>query len=211
MTALEIVQEVQKRLGMPQSATLTTTQAKQFLGFANTVQRDMMADGRVWDELKSYGTFPTVDGTGTYAISIANNELDVLRNLQIGTSKPLKKFSSDEDFIEYRRQMSGSKAQPLAYRIRTRSASAGTLTVEVAPVPDAVYTVDYELLIKPLRLTAQGDAPLLDSDCVVLVTLFLARKQLGEDFSADLGAFQAKLSLLGGSQGDSDFGDVEAV
>lgn len=211
MTALEIIQEVQKRLGMPQSAALTTTHAKQILGFVNTVQRDMMCEGYVWDELKNYNSFNTADNTAVYAITATGYEIDVLRNLQIGTSQPLKKFNNDEDFLEYKRQVSGSKGQPLAYRLRTRSTSAGTVSVEVAPTPDAVYAVDWELLIKPLKLVNSSDVPLLDSDCIVLGALFMARRQLGEDFSADLGAFQAKLSLFGGSQAGSDFGDVEAV
>lgn len=204
MTVLEIIQEVQRRLRMPVSTSLTDAHSQLILSFINTVQRDFMLENIVWDECKVYGSFDTVAGTPTYSISVSGQELDVVRNLQIGTNAPIVKYD-DDDFREYKRANTG-QAQPLVFRIYSKS--GGGITVELCPTPDAVYSVDFEALKKPPRLTAQNETPLLDSDTIIAGALMLAR---GEQEGKEPDSFQAKLALQGDTQGESNWGDAEAV
>src|SRR4030067_452310 len=141
MTALEIINEVQIRLRLPKSTTITDAHAQLLLSFLNEVQRDYMHESVVWDELKTYGNFNTAAGTSLYTISITNSqEGEIIRALKIGT-----------------------------------------------------------------------DVPLLDADTLILGATMLAKKEMGLDAQGDAAGFQAKLGLQSDTQGESNFGDVEAV
>lgn len=189
---------------MPVSTALTDAHSQLILSFINTVQRDFLLENIVWDECKVYGSFDTVAGTATYSISVSGQELEVIRNLQIGTNEPLVKLD-DEGFREYKRANTG-QSQPLVRRIYSKS--GGGITVELCPTPDAVYTVVFEALKKPPRLTGQNDTPLLDSDTIISGVLMLAR---GEQEGKEPDSFQAKLALQSDTQGESNWGDAEAV
>lgn len=207
MTALEIVNDVQRVLRMPVSAAITEPHARLLLSFCNLVMRDFMLESFVWDELKVFGNFDTSADNAIYSISSTRGDIDVISNIQIGTDDPLANYN-DENFRAYKRTNTNT-GQPLVYRHYGRN--AGAVLIEVSPTPDAVYTVDVETLIKPPKLVNSTDVPLLDPDTIVLGCVMLARKDQGEDYSGDLQAFQAKLALQGGTQGESNFGDVEAV
>jgi len=205
LTALEIINNVQRELRLPISTTVMEPHAKMLLLFANKVMRDFMLEDTTWDELKVFGDFDTVADTFIYTISSPSGDIDVIRHLQVGSNDPIKKFD-DGKFKAYKRS-NPTPARPMVYRHYSRDSAA--IQIEVCPVPDAVYTVDVEALIKPPRLVNGTDIPLLDSDTIILGCVMLARKDQGEDYSGDLAAFQAKLSLQSGTQGDSNFSDVE--
>lgn len=206
MTVLEIIQEVQKKLRLPQSLSLTDSHAKLILSLINDVQRNLLAEQGVWDEAKVYGSFNTVSGTATATISVSGQEIEIIRNLKIGTSPPIEKVD-DDDFREYKRVY--STGQPLYYRIYSKS--GGGITVEFSPTPDAVYQIDYEVLKKPPRLVNSTDVPLLDADTLIAGTVTLAKHNQGQDVNLELSQFQAKLGMQVDSQGESGWGDVEAV
>lgn len=209
MTVLEIINEVQRRLRLPQSTAISDAHAQLLLSYLNEVQRDYMMESVVWDELKTYGNFNTTAGTNIYTISITGGgEIEIIRSLRIGTNTPLEKFDNDEEFREYKRVYT-AQAQPLMWRVYSRS--GGNIIIEVCPTPDAVYQVDAEVVKKPPKLSLATDTPLLDSDTVILGITMLARKEMGLDAQGDLASFQAKLGLQSENQGESNFGDVEAV
>src|SRR4030067_627873 len=144
MTALEIINEVQIRLRLPKSTTITDAHAQLLLSFLNEVQR----------------------------VNTAN-------------------------------------AQPLAWRVYGRS--GGSIIIELAPTPDAVYQIDAEIIKKPPKMSIAADVPLLDADTLILGATMLAKKEMGLDAQGDAAGFQAKLGLQSDTQGESNFGDVEAV
>lgn len=208
-TALQMVNRVQRSLRLPFSATVAEYHGALILENINTVQRGMMLDGFVWDDLKQFSHFHTDATNATYAISgAAGEDIDVIRNLQIGYSDPIIK-KTDDEFRAIKRGYAGTTGQPLYYRHYSRS--VGTLTIELAPSPDAAYQVDTEILVKPPMLTADGDLITLDADAVFYGALMLARQDQGEDATAQMSVFQAKISMLAGSHSDSNLGDMEAV
>lgn len=208
MTVMEIINEAQKLVRLPQSAAVTDPHAKMCLSWINDVQRNYMTEDAEWDALKVYTTLNTVVGTATYAISIASTEIDVLKNLQTGTSDPLEPLD-DEVFRSYKRSHT-SAGEPKVYRIRSRDA-AGSVTVELCPTPDAVYTYDIEAFKKPVKVTAAADVPELDADTVLLGLIMLIQKDKGLDYTGEAAAFKMKMGGRSLSEGDSNFGDVEGV
>lgn len=206
MTALQIINEVQRQLRLPQSPLVTDPHAQLLLSFINEVMLDYMMEYIAWDELKVVGAFAVAAGVPVCRIAPINRgKVDVIRNLQIGTAGPLVKLN-DEQFRAYRRGNPG-QGQPIYYRQYGRA--AGALIIELAPVPDAAYQIDYEILHKPEKLSGKDDVPILDQDTIILGVKYLAKKDQGDDVTGELAAFQAKLGLQGGTQGESNSGDVD--
>lgn len=204
LNALQIVQEIQKRLRMPQSAAITEKHAVLILSFVNSVLVNGPGEGYVWDELKWVTAIPTVVGQVTYRIERSGYELDVLRNLSIGTNPPLS-LLSDDLFREYRR-LHTSQGEPKAWR--HYSADTGTITIEVSPIPDAVYSIDVEALVKSKRLVLATDVPLIDPEILVLGGLMLAKEDQGDDYTLAGQEYGGKLSGAS-SRNETNWGDVD--
>lgn len=208
MNALQIVNEVQKQLRLPKSDIITRPHAQLILSFVNDVMLNYMMEAAVLDELKVRGSFMTQQGIGVYQLWPVNvSNVDVVRSLQIGTYEPLQKLS-DDDFREYKRLVT-TEGRPLAYRHYSRA--GGALLLELAPVPDTTYQVEYTVLQKPVKLVNAEDVPLLDVDTIIAGTVLLAKVDMGVASEADMAEFQMKLGAQVETQGETNFGDVEVV
>ncbi len=206
MTALQIINEVQRQMRLPKSSLITEPHAQLLLSFCNEVQVDYMLEFSTWDELKVTGSFALKAGVSKYMIAPVNGgKVDSIRSLQIGTDKPLDNVK-DYDFRAFCVANQDSH-QPYIYRHFGRS--GGGIIVEVSPIPDTFYQVDYELLQKPAKLVNATDVPILDEDTIILGVKYLAKKDQGDEFQAELATFNAKLGLQGGNQTGSSSGDVE--
>ena len=207
-TALQLVNDVQVELRLPQSSVITDAHAKLVLAYINKTIRNFLGEDTVWDELKVRGGFMTVANIATYTLFPVNsNEVDIIRDLKIGTDPPIP-IIADEVFREYKR-VNTTASQPLIARLYGRV--AGGVIIELAPTPDAAYQVDYELHEKPDRLVNTDDVPLLDPDTITLGAIMLARKGEGRLSDGDVEEFNAKRSAQEGSQGATSFGDVDPV
>ena len=211
MLALEMVNKIQRRLRMPLSQGVTAPHAALILQCVNDAQRNLLPEGCVWDELKVYGGYDTSIGGQLYTIEgFAEKEIDVLRDMTVdGATAPMTQLS-DDDFREKKRAFGTTQGQPLYYRIHSRAGGNGVV-IELLPIPDAVYTVNTEALIKPPLLTADASEIMLDADTLFLGAMLLVRKEEGLDYDGDLLLFQSKISLVSSTRGESNWQDVEVV
>lgn len=207
-TALQIINEVQQGLRLPQDGAINRPHAQLILSFANKTL-DLMKEAGVWDELKVSLSLYTADGVSLYYVNPPNTEsVDIVRSIRIGDSPPLVK-RSDAEFRELQRVYSGTKQQPLYYRHYGRAGR--WLIIEVGPTPDQAYRLQGEILQRQERLLAAADVPLLDADTIVMGALALAKAEQGSDNADEAALFQAKITLQTGTETESNWGDVEPV
>ncbi len=208
-TAIQMVNRIQSAMRLPQSESLASAHGRLILGHVNTAQRTLLPDACIWDNLKLHGTFMTTPGTALYVIEgTLGREIDQILDLQIGAFGPLER-EDDADFRAIKRCYGSGRGRPLYYRIFSRV--GGAVQIEVAPIPDAAYAVDTEALCRPKLLTADEDTTVLDDDAIFLGALMLAKSDQGMDVTMDNQAFMAKVFGEVGSQGVSNWGDVEPV
>lgn len=207
-TALQIINEVQQGLRLPQDGAINRPHAQLILSFVNKTM-DLMKEAGVWDELKAAISLYTADGVSLYYVNPPNTEsVDIIRSLRIGDSPPLVK-ASDTEFRELQRIHSGAKQQPLYYRHYGRAGR--WLIIEVCPTPDQAYRLQGEILQRQEKLAAADDVPLLDADTIVMGALALAKAEQGSDSTNESAVFQAKITLQSGTEAESNWGDVEPV
>ena len=216
-TLLQIVNNVQKELRLPQTGSAQFTTAAHSLlitSFVNKIIREFVCKGSLWDALKVYTNINTEAGTALLPLTLPDQtgtpddstpELDTISALYIPGSKPLVK-KNDGFFLDYQRTHP-LEHQPLIYRIRTKTPT--TWTIEVCPTPDQVYQINEEIYRRHPILSAAADIPLVDPDVVLAGTLWWAKAQQGEDAGAEFNAFQMALSLA--SQEEGNMGDIETV
>lgn len=205
-TILQMINEVQCNLRLPQSTAITDAHAALLLGFANEVQQDYMAEFCQWEETKVRAVFNTVSGRSVYSIyPLQNLCLDTITEMRIGTGEPLSK-PPIEQFRQSVRTIT-DYSQPTSYGHFGRAGAA--ILIELNPTPDAVYRINMDLIIKPAKLVLADDVPLLDQDIIMLGMKLLCRKDQGEDFQGELAAFQSKLVLRGGTYGEGQNTEID--
>ncbi len=209
-TALEIVQEVQRELRLPQaSGAFSKAHDVLMLIFANKFI-DLTFEAGQWEELDIAGGITLTQGKSVYVIEPANNTfLDVINHMQIGTNVPLKKFMTNDDFRNYAREQSSTQNQPLYMRIYGRQGRS--ILFEVAPTPDQSYLLDWEGQMKPLKLVNTTDICIFDSDLIIDGTLMLAKEESGLDFSAEADVVRLKTDSRVKSEADDSWGDIQAI
>lgn len=204
-TIIELIKDVQRWLRFAEAGVITEGHAQLLLGFANEVQLDYMAE-YTWEEMKVKGAFAAVPGIAVYAIApLSSGIVETIKELRIGASEPMTK--PDEDMFNAFVRSAPLDSQPLYYSHYGRAGAS--LIIEISPVPDVAYRVDFELLQKPAELVNAEDVPLLDQDVIKLGMKYLAKKDMGEDFNPELQTFQAKLSLKIGSHGESENAEID--
>ncbi len=218
MSVLEIINEVQRQLRLPQSASMVDAHAQLLLSFMNKVMLNFMMEAAVFDDLKVNGSIQLQKDISIYAISPLNvSNIDVLQNIQIGTSAPLEKLSDDDfrDFVRVHTEEASDntltplEAEPEAYRQYARA--GGAIYIEVCPTPDQSYTADYALLVKPERVADGNDIPMLDQETIIEGVLLLAKEEMGIADQGDVDSFAVKLKGEIFSQGESNWGDVNPL
>lgn len=207
-TALEMVQAVQKELRMPQASAISESHAQLILSFINRVNRNLIAEGTVWDAMKLRGQVSFLDGINLYTFQPVNrSKVDVIQDIRIGTDPPLERLP-DPDFREFKR-LNTSEEQPTYYRNYARA--GGALIIEVATTPDTTYLADFTMLLKPLELSEATDVPLLDANMIVQGAIAIAKRESGLDASQDEQIFLSMLSGRTTTEGDANWEGVNAI
>lgn len=207
MNTLQMIQAVQAELRLPVSLAINDAHSRLILSYLNKVQRSLLMETMDWNELRFYNHFNTLAGTEFYDLPTPGVEADVVRVLQIEQNSPLQ-LVTDEKF-RLAKRLNVTQSMPLMFRVNSRV--GGQIRVELCPTPDKIYRIDFEILRKPPYLSLQTDVPMLDPDTIVLGAIVMAKQDQGTDYQLDMSTFQAKLSLQTETQGQSNWGDVEAV
>lgn len=181
MTYLQIVNQVLRLLREDVVAGVNDTTYSTMIADLVNIAKTEIETSFKWNVLRDTITVNTVNGTFRYILT------------GTGTQSPIIDAYNDTDDIELRkvsvtymnRVFNGvtSSSSPTMYSING-SDSNGDLQVDVYPVPDGVYNLDFNIVLKQADLSADTDEPLVPSNVVVLATWALAISERGEDGGA---------------------------
>lgn len=208
MTFLELQNTTMARMN------LTTTEARaRIKTFLNQRYRALQTSIGLGQVRFGSGTFPTVAGTYTYSPT----------NL----IKPLTLFLATQNWVLDERTMDQirlmdpnlqSTGTPRFYAVQNFGAS--TITLYLWPKPDAIYTVNYDGILRGTDMAADGDIPVLPEDFHDILILMATADELlhkeksalsdkmeqrGRDRTGELRYFLAKSSYLGLMQGQGSW------
>jgi len=180
-TYIDLVNDVLVRLREPVVSTITETSFSSLIGkFINDTKRQV-SDAYDWDAFNTPITVSTTaNSTGPYSLTGAGvryKTMDVINTTAYNQLSPL----SHEQYDSYYYTIPNpTKGIPLYYTIRGVDTN-GDIKVVFWPVPDAVYTIRFSLIVPEADFTTDSSTTLLAKEPIVLGAYARALVERGED------------------------------
>ena len=177
MTYLQLINSVLRRLREDEVATVSQSNYAKLIGdFVNETKREV-EDAWSWVQLRSTIQVTTVASTYNYTLTGSGDRYRILQVLNNTDEYDMRLAS----YKWMNRVLLGTpqEASPLYYNIS--GSTSGDADVDIYPVPDKVYTIDYNMVIPQDDFTADGDTLTVPSWPVILGAYAKALSERGED------------------------------
>ncbi len=178
MTYLEAVNKVLVRLREDTVSTVDQTAYSRLIGeFVNDALR-MVEDAWDWSALRTTLTVTTSADIFNYILTNSGNRgkiLDVVND----TSNFFLKYKDQHWFNNTFLNSEPSKASPQYYTFNGVD-SNGDTQVDLYPIPDGVYDVRFNMILRSPVLSADSDQIIVPSLPVVHLAVALATRERGE-------------------------------
>ena len=177
MTYLQLINSVLRRLREDEVATVSQSNYAKLIGdFVNETKREV-EDAWNWVQLRDTIQVTTVASTFRYTLTDAGNRYRILQVLNDTEDMELRVAP----YKWMNSQLTGTpqEAAPLYFDIN--GASSGDPNTDMYPVPDKVYTINYNMIIPQDDFTLDSDELTVPSWPVILGTYAKALSERGED------------------------------
>jgi len=180
-TYLELVNDVLTRLREPTVTTVTETSFSALIGkFINDTKRQV-SDAYDWDAFNTPITVSTIaNTTGPYSITGAGvryKTMDVINITSFYEMSPLSHANYDSFYYT---TPTPTKGLPMYYSIKGVDTN-GDIKVNFWPVPDAVYSIRFSLIVPEADFSTDASTTLLAKEPIILGAYARALIERGED------------------------------
>ena len=178
---LDLVNDVLTRLREPVVTTVTETAFSSLIGkFINDTKRQV-SDAYDWDAFNTPITVNTIaNTTGPYSITGAGvryKTMDVINITSFYEMSPLSHANYDSFYYT---TPTPTKGLPMYYSIKGVDTN-GDIKVNFWPVPDAIYSIRFSLIVPEADFTTDTSTTLLAKEPIVLGAFARALVERGED------------------------------
>ena len=180
-TYLDLVNDVLVRMREPQVSTVSENTVSTLVGkYVNDAKRQV-SDAYDWDAFNTPITVSTIaNTTGPYSITGAGvryKTMDVINTTSFYELSPLSHANYDSFYYT---TPTPTKGLPMYYSIKGVDTN-GDIKVNFWPVPDAVYSIRFSLIVPEADFTTDASTTLLAKEPIVLGAFARALVERGED------------------------------
>jgi len=180
-TYLDLVNDVLVRMREPQVTTVSENTVSALVGkYINDAKRQV-SDAYDWDAFNTPITVSTIaNTTGPYSITGAGvrfKTMDVINTTSFYEMQPLSHANYDSFYYT---TPTPTKGLPMYYSIKGVDTN-GDIKVNFWPVPDAVYSIRFSLIVPEADFTTDASTTLLAKEPIVLGAFARALVERGED------------------------------
>ena len=199
MTYIELVNSVLRRLRESEVTTVqgagnSNAYARLIGDFVNEA-KSQVENAWKWSALRRTLTATTVDGTFNYEIQGSQNNFQVLSVLN-DTSDIVMLYKDADWFNEAFLLTNPQRGIPTFYNFNGVSANGDT-QVDIYPIPDGVYTLRFNVVLRNTPLSNDSDNMVIPSRSVILLATAMAIEERGEDGGQQsANAYRAGMSAL---------------
>ena len=195
MTYLELVNDILVRLREAEVESVAQTDYSKLIGkFVNDAKRQV-EDAYSWNVLSTTVTISTVANTHSYSMTGAGQKfrvIDAINDTQDLTLRNIP-FANMNRFLNFGTTQT---AAPTYYAFNGVDGSDDT-KVDVYPVPDAVYSLVFDLIVPQATLSSDSTSLLVPSELVIQNAYARALVERGEDGGLNSSeAYQLYRSML---------------
>lgn len=179
-TYLDLVNDVLVRLREPEVTSVTQNPYTKLISkFVNDAKEEV-ENAWDWSHLRTTITVNTVSGTFGYVLSTSGTRMEVL-NVLNDTSNWFMDYKTAQEFTDWYRNMDDVKTgSPAYYSFNGLDANEDTI-IEVYPKPDDVYTLRFNLIVRPTELVNNDDPVYAPHRPIIMLALAKAIEERGED------------------------------
>ena len=176
MTYLQIVNKVLTRLREDTVATISENSYSALIGeFVNDAQR-AVEDSYDWSALRTTVTVNTVAGIFNYVLTGSQGRIKVLDVIN-DTDNFFMSYKSAHEFNSLFLNANAPQSVPRWYSWNGVD-SAGDSAVDVYPIPNGVFDLRFNVVLRSGELTADSDVvPVSNMSIIQLATAFAARER----------------------------------
>ena len=176
MTYLQIVNKVLTRLREATVATVSENSYSALVGeFVNDAQR-AVEDSYDWSALRTTLTVNTVAGVFNYTLTGSQGRIKVL-DVVNDTDNFFMAYKGAHDFNNLFLNTNAPQSVPRWYSWNGVD-SVGDSAVDVYPIPNGVFDLRFNVVLRSGELTADADAvPVSNMSIIQLATAFAARER----------------------------------
>jgi hypothetical protein len=180
-TYLDLVNDVLVRMREPEVTTVAENTVSNLVGkYINDAKRQV-SDAYDWDAFNTPITVSTIaNTTGPYSITGAGvrfKTMDVINTTSFYEMQPLSHANYDSFYYT---TPTPTKGLPMYYSIKGVDTN-GDIKVNFWPVPDAVYSIRFSLIVPEEDFTTDTSTTLLAKEPIVLGAFARALVERGED------------------------------
>jgi hypothetical protein len=194
-TYLEMVNDVLARLRSPQVGSVNDTDYSKLIGkFVNDAKRQV-EDAFDWNVLRQAITVTTTAGVASYSLVGSGQKFRELNVLNTSNYYPMRNttFSAMQKYLQ---MGTPSQSAPVYYNYNGFDVSYDT-KVDLFPVPDATYTVLFNLVVPQAALVNDSDVIWIPEEIVQQNAFARAIVERGEDGGLNSSeAYQLYRSML---------------
>lgn len=195
MTYLEIVNSVLRRLREREVSSVSESSYSKLIGDFVNDARNEVETAWGWSALRTTRTLSTTANVFNYELNGTQNNFTILDVIN----------DTDNQFMEYRPGAWFDNAylnqgpvtgSPTYYNFNG-VANDGDTQVDIYPIPDGVYTVRFNVILRNVNMSGDGDDLYVPSRPVILLATAKAIEERGEDGgNASMNAYAAGRSSL---------------
>jgi len=178
MTYLQLVNGLLRRLRESTVSTVSETDYSAMMGDFINDAKVLVENAWDWSALRSTISINTVNGTKNYALTGTGwqgKELNVIND----TSNLVMEYRPNSWFDEKYYISSPLSGSPTVYTYAETDAS-GDQTIDVYPLPDGVYTLRFDAVLRNAALSADSDVLEIPDQPVLHLAIALAARERGE-------------------------------
>jgi len=205
MTYLELVNAVLRRLRESEATSVqsvgTSNAYARLIGDFVNDAKNQVENAFDWSALRTTLTLNTTADIFSYELNGSQNSFKVL-NVLNDTDNLVMQYKTGDWFDREFLLSDPQKGTPYFYNFNGVSPDGDT-QVDIYPIPDAVYTLRFNITMRNLALSADADRTVLPTRPIILLATALAIEERGED--------GGKQSINGYASGLSSLADEIAM
>lgn len=182
MTYLDIVNKVLRRLREREVTSVSSTAYSKLIGdFVNDAKREV-ENAWEWSALRTTLTLTSSANMFNYELQTAQNNFSIL-DVVNDTSNTFMQYQSSAWFDNAFLNQTAPTGAPLYYNWNGFS-SDGDATVDIYPVPNGVYSIRFNCVLRSTDVTTDSSTILVPHQPIVLLAWAKAIEERGEDGGA---------------------------
>lgn len=178
MTYLELVNAVLRRLRVSEVGSVNETAYSAMIGDLVNDSKSMAQDAWDWSALRTTLTVTTSADVFNYALTSSQNNIKILDVIN-DTSNNFMTYKPSTWMNNVFLNETPTTGSPTYYSFNGVDSNGDTL-VDIYPIPDAVYALRFNSILRTPDLVADTDQLLIPSRPVVQAAIALAARERGE-------------------------------